>query len=149
MDMHTDVGAAPEPLFKPVKKRKFLRRRPDCETEDSQGETQPTNEESAYSDFPAVQHADDSTRPTHSIHLRRPHRARRGGLEFSASSRQVTGDGGQPTATEPAAEELDDEKIRVMSDRFTVHTGQTVDVDKHMYCPSHPLVHYYPRCNGD
>lgn len=142
MDMHTDVGAAPEPFFRPVKKRKFLRRRPDRETEDSPDETESANEESAAhgfysSDSHALQKAGDASRPTHSIPFRRPHRARRGGIEFSASSRQVTDSGHQPAAVEQTSENLEAEKIRAMSDRFTVHTGQTVDVDKHMYCPSH------------
>lgn len=137
-----DVGAAPEPFFRPVKKRKFLRRRPGRETEDSQDEVQPTNEESAAhssysSDSRAFQNADVASRPTHSVPLRRPHRARRGGIEFSASSRQVTDNGHQAATIEPAPEDLEAEKVRAMSDRFTVHTGQTVDVDKHMYCPSH------------
>lgn len=134
-----DVGAAPETFFRPIKKRKFLRRRLDPEVDDSEVKMQPKNEESAcdsYSSDPRAFHdTGDAARPADAIHFRRPHRIRKGGIEFS-SSRQLPGNERRAAPVEPAAEDLEGKRIRAMCDRFTVHTGQTMDADKHMYCPS-------------
>ena len=149
MDVHADVDTAPETFFRPVKKRKFLRRRLDPEVEDSEVKVHSTNEEDAcdsYSSDPHVLHdTNDVTRSTPAIHFRRPHRTRRGGIEFSSSSRQLPDNGRQVAPVEPATEDLEGERIRAMCDRFTGHTGQTVDADKHMYCPSLPLVYHVHR----
>ncbi|RHZ49902.1 telomere length and silencing 1 family protein [Aspergillus thermomutatus] len=65
--------------------------------------------------------------------LRRLQRARKGGIEFSNTSRQSTDKtGNQAAVTTVTAEDLENEKIRAMCDRFTAYTGQTVDVDKHI-----------------
>lgn len=127
METGTKLGPAPESLFRPVKRRKFLRRRPDHEREDSQEDAQGINDESASTHTP--QETDDTVR------VRRPQRTRKGGIEFSTTSRQATDNANQAVATPPTAEEAEDERVRAMCDRFTAHTGQTVDIDKHMYGP--------------
>ncbi|KAJ5138876.1 Hepatocellular carcinoma-associated antigen 59 [Penicillium bovifimosum] len=117
--MDTEPNAVPtEPLFRPAKKRKFLRRRPDDETEN-------TDNQNADSDTPQ---ASGSNNP------RRPRPVRKGGIGFTTTSR--LGDTqGQQVALVPAGGDPDDEKIRAMNERFTGYTGQSVDVDRHMYEP--------------
>ncbi|CAG8904514.1 unnamed protein product [Penicillium egyptiacum] len=106
-------------LFRPAKKRKFMRRRPDYETPD-------TEEADDQNDSPGA------SQPPGSNNIRRPRAVRKGGIGFSTASR--LGDGqGQQLALVPAVGETEDEKIRAMNERFTGYTGQTVDVDKHMY----------------
>lgn len=127
--MDTELQPAPESLFRPVKRRKFLRRRPDHEQEDSQEVNDESGRGNVHSTAQTPQETDDVVR------LRRPQRTRKGGIEFSTtSSRQTTDNEAQAVASRPT-EETEDERILAMCDRFTAHTGQTVDVDKHMYGP--------------
>lgn len=126
--MDTELQPAPESLFRPVKRRKFLRRRPDHEQGNNEvnGDSGRDTESSMAQ---TSQETDDVVR------LRRPQRTRKGGIEFSTTgSRQTTNNDAQAIARR-SAEETEDERLRAMCDRFTVHTGQTVDVDKHMYGP--------------
>lgn len=119
-----------ETFFRPIKKRKFLRRRPE-HTEETRS---PSEDREHNANTPPVEsagEADDGVQTSDVLRLRRQHRARKGGIEFSTTSRKNANDDEHgPTTT---AEELEDERIRHMCDRFTAHTGQTVDVDKHMY----------------
>ncbi|XHG06403.1 hypothetical protein AWENTII_009598 [Aspergillus wentii] len=133
MVMDTEFGPNPETLFRPVKRRKFLRRRPDPTAEDQDEAPAGVNgtEASHSSTSQAHQGADAATQLTDVMRLRRPRRARKGGIEFSTTPRP-TADNGSQAAVLTAAEDLEDEKIQAMCDRFTGHTGQTVDVDKHM-----------------
>lgn len=118
MDTQEDVVPT-ESLFRPAKKRKFMRRRPDHETLDTE-EADNQNDNSGASQAPG------------SSNLRRPRAVRKGGIGFSTTSR-LGDDQGQQVALVPVAGETEDEKIRAMNERFTGYTGQTVDVDKHMY----------------
>ncbi|PKY02915.1 hypothetical protein P168DRAFT_319458 [Aspergillus campestris IBT 28561] len=118
-----------EPFFRPIKKRKFLRRRP----EQTQETRSPSEDREHSTNTPPVEsagEADDGVQTSDVVRLRRQHRARKGGIEFSTTSRKTANNGGQGQMT--TGEELEDERIRHMGDRFTAHTGQTVDVDKHM-----------------
>lgn len=129
-----------ETFFRPIKKRKFLRRRPE-QTEETRS---PSEDREHHAKTPPVESAgetEDGVQTSDVVRLRRQHRARKGGIEFSTTSRKTTNNGSSGPMT--TGEELEDERIRHMSDRFTAHTGQTVDVDKHMYvctldpdCPS-------------
>jgi hypothetical protein len=114
--MDTEPDFVPtESLFRPAKKRKFLRRRPDDEPENADNQN----------DSPDAPQASGTNNP------RRP-RTRKGGIGFSTASR--LGDTqGQQVALAPAGGDPDDEKIRTMNERFTGYTGQSVDVDRHMY----------------
>ncbi|KAL3471714.1 hepatocellular carcinoma-associated antigen 59-domain-containing protein [Aspergillus californicus] len=127
MNMDTNVGSNPEVVFRPVKRRRFQRRRP--EDIDSQQETQVSSEDVSASQSPR-----DDAGVTHSIDAlcrRRLQRPRKRGIEFSAS-RPTTDQKNQASLSETTAEDLESEKLRAMCDRFTTHTGQTVDADKHM-----------------
>ncbi|KAJ5783447.1 Hepatocellular carcinoma-associated antigen 59 [Penicillium psychrosexuale] len=118
MDTQEDILPI-ESLFRPAKKRKFMRRRPDHEILD-------TEEADNQNDNPGASQALGSN------NLRRPRAIRKGGIGFSTASR-LGDDQGQQLALVPAAGDTENEKIQAMNERFTGYTGQTVDVDKHMY----------------
>lgn len=113
-----------EALFRPAKKRKFARRRADPETEDA-----------ADAD-PALVASDqnDNATPTQPSYknARRPRVMRKGGIGFSAKSQLGHGHG-QQLALAPTAGDPEEDKIRAMNERFTGYTGQSDDVDRHMY----------------
>jgi hypothetical protein len=125
--MSTDCDSNPEIFFRPIKRRKFQRRRP--EDIDSQPETQASQE-----DLPASQTPLNEPEPAQAadaFRLRRFHRSRKGGIEFSTTPRPTSDQADR--ASQAPTEDADGERLRAMCDRFTAHTGQTVDVDKHMY----------------
>ncbi|GMF80598.1 hypothetical protein COH20_012495 [Aspergillus flavus] len=139
--MDTNPTSNPETLFRPVKRRKFLRRRPEDTLEDfrienrrDDGDSDPTT--------PAQSQADnDTVHPTDLARLRRLHRFRKGGIGFSTTSRQLANNDKQAIVSTEPAEDLEAQRIQAMCDRFTAHTGQTVDVDRHMYdLASYPLL---------
>lgn len=136
--MDTEIN--PTSLFRPVKKRKFLRRRPGDSLEDAQGTTveiygQPSD---GLSSLPQSDGLDTSL-SLDAARLRRLQRARKGGIEFSTASRPTSKDDNQKNITCTTAENMESERLQAMSDRFTAHTGQTVDVDKHMYERTLPI----------
>lgn len=154
LNMDTDVNPNPETLFRPVKRRKFLRRRPEAPQDEPQADSS--------SPAPSQPQPQDETQASDGVHstdiarLRRLQRARKGGIEFSATSRQAAEHASKNALSTASADEIESERIRAMCDRFTGHTGQTVDVDRHMYAqPSFCFVEA-PRplgalfiCNGD
>ncbi|KAF9887586.1 hypothetical protein FE257_009798 [Aspergillus nanangensis] len=142
--MDADIGPNPEAFFRPVKRRKFLRRRHE---EDSHDETPNEHESSLSAPQAAQEESNDAVHHSDIARLRRLHRTRKGGIEFSATSRPTAENGKQVAIS--TAEDMDFERAHAMSDRFTAHTGQTVDVDKHMYEPSHLFYRIYLACNGD
>jgi hypothetical protein len=134
--MDTDISPNTEAIFRPVKRRKFLRRR-ELEPEDSQEEAHFANANSIHdNDSSASQppsQSNDTVSSTDLARLRRLQRARKGGIEFSNTSRQsMDKTGNQAAVTTVTAEDLENEKIRAMCDRFTAYTGQAVDADKHI-----------------
>ncbi|PWY64542.1 hypothetical protein BO70DRAFT_203521 [Aspergillus heteromorphus CBS 117.55] len=129
-----DPEIDPAALFRPVKRRKFQRRRPDVDgEEDAQSATagQPAHV-SESSTPPSWQESPGPFPAIDPLRSRRLHRARKGGIEFSATSRPATSHESQAVVSGATMEDLDKERMRAMCDRFTAHTGQTVDVDKHM-----------------
>ncbi|EGE03366.1 hypothetical protein TEQG_02400 [Trichophyton equinum CBS 127.97] len=119
-----DVDA---PLFNPAKRRKFMRRRAD--------DTRPEDEVEAKASTTTAPDAPASMAPdgveTDDIGVAdvlrlRKNRSRKGGIEFS-TSRSSRSD-----ALVPAAETTTDGRLSGISDRFVGHSGQKVDVDKHM-----------------
>ncbi|KAJ5202821.1 hypothetical protein N7449_004900 [Penicillium cf. viridicatum] len=136
MDPQEDVVPT-ESLFRPAKKRKFMRRRPDHETPDTE-EADNQNDNHGASQAPG------------SNNIRRPRAVRKGGIGFSTASR-LGDDQGQQLALVPAAGEIEDEKIQAMNERFTGYTGQTVDVDKHMmaFIDSEMAKRYQPESKVD
>lgn len=143
MDMDPDI--APESLFRPAKRRKFIRRRPDDDSDTTTGDRLAGSHESdgrANAAQSALDNEND-TEPTGVVRLRRLHTTRKGGIEFSATSRLGKDDSRQ-TALGPV-NDPEKETVQDMSDRFTGNSGQTVDVDRHMYGCSL----FNARCLGD
>lgn len=133
--MDAEADPLTEPIFRPVKRRKFARRRPDDNSEDA-GTTDDFAGESNEQDRAALPPRslldDDQDEGTTSVvRLRRAHPARKGGIGFSATS-HLGKDGSRQTGLVPV-EDQEKQRVRAMGDRFTGHTGQMVDVDKHMY----------------
>lgn len=120
---------ASESLFRPPsKRRRVLRRR-----EDDNHPVAPRSRSRSRSQSPRDAQQDDAANPPNFLRQRRLHRARKGGIEFSATARQTTDTADQSAQSTATTEELEAERIQTMCDRFTAHTGQTVDVDRHMY----------------
>ena len=137
--MDTEVDTAPEPLFRPAKRRKFLRRRPqdNADSNDAADEARSESSENARlgpgTQTTLDQNKEESSSDTGIVRLRRPRAVHKGGIRFSATSRPGRDDSRQQqTALEPTVDP-EKEKVQLMCDRFTAYTGQTVDVDKHMY----------------
>ncbi|KAJ5321041.1 hypothetical protein N7476_004043 [Penicillium atrosanguineum] len=126
--MDTDPDIASEALFRPAKRRKFIRRRPDDSSDTTAGDRVANSNENDGAQ-PALDNGND-TELTGVVRLRRPHTTRKGGIGFAATSRLGQDDIRQ-TALGPARD-LDKETVQDMSDRFTGNSGQTVDVDRHM-----------------
>ncbi|KAB8214746.1 hepatocellular carcinoma-associated antigen 59-domain-containing protein [Aspergillus novoparasiticus] len=131
--MDTNPTSNPETLFRPVKRRKFLRRRPEDTLEDFRIENRRDDGDSDPTTPPQSQADNNTVHPTDLARLRRLHRFRKGGIGFSTTSRQSANNDKQATVSTESAEDLEAQRIQAMCDRFTVHTGQTVDVDRHMY----------------
>lgn len=91
-----------------------------------------TMDTTAGPETPLQEHASDSNDDTSKVmRLQRPRRVRKGGIEFSTSRKQ---DLEQDSRLESAlAENAEADLVKAKFDRFTAHTGQKVDVDKHMY----------------
>ncbi|KAJ5345714.1 Hepatocellular carcinoma-associated antigen 59 [Penicillium brevicompactum] len=115
-----------ETLFRPAKKRKFARRRADHDAEDADADADPALVANNQKD-------NTPSAPPSSNQIRRPRTARKGGIGFSAKS-QLGGDHGQQLALRSTGD-LEEDKIRAMHERFTGYTGQSDDVDRHMYGP--------------
>lgn len=131
--MNTDADLAPEPVFRPVKRRKFARRRPD---DDSDTADRPLGESNEQERAPAPSHSTEnsdaqSADSVNVVRLRRLQPSRRGGIAFSATSR-FGKDGSSHPALGPV-EDHEKDRVQAMCDRFTGYTGQMVDVDRHMY----------------
>ena len=114
-------------LFRPNKRRKFQRARPRTEDEDnrtevasSAAETQERNGQGA--EAPAIAEI---------LKSRKAQRNRRHGVEFSNARTNKPSENSVSTSLTTIDPQVD--KLRAISDRFVGHTGQVVDVDKHMF----------------
>ncbi|OAT09661.1 hypothetical protein BDBG_05399 [Blastomyces gilchristii SLH14081] len=133
-----------EPLFRPVKRRKFLRKRPETSPDESQPPQPSPDPEAATCRSPAGQDGEASeahmnepeeigTGITDIFRLRKALKTRRGGVEFTASPKPAIDQHGESQLeVDSTAQDPEDMVIRGISDRFVAHTGQRVDVDKHM-----------------
>ncbi|KAK2846393.1 hypothetical protein FQN49_005769 [Arthroderma sp. PD_2] len=120
-----DVDA---PLFNPAKRRKFMRRRADdtrLEDEPKTSGHRMTEPDTRTSPVRDEMETDD-TGVADIVRLRKPYRVRKGGIEFS-TSRSARND-----SLVPVSEAAADGRLSGISDRFVGHSGQKVDVDKHM-----------------
>jgi hypothetical protein len=115
-------------LFRPAKKRRFQRSTRPTEDGDLHAEL------AAPPDLPARDENDrlsDEPALTQILRQRKTNKNRRQGIEFSTIRHS--------TATEPTMSnslttvQPEVHRLRALSDRFVGHTGQVVDVDKHMF----------------
>ncbi|KAJ5297416.1 hypothetical protein N7508_007665 [Penicillium antarcticum] len=148
MDPEQDVVY--ESLFRPAKKRKFTRRRPDHETpeaSDADLASSPANQNNLG---PDRQSQDDAPSTTKTAATRRLRPVRKGGIGFSTTSR-VGDEQTRKQALGPVSGDPDQEKIQAMNERFTGYTGQTVDVDRHMmaYIDSEMAKRYQPELQAE
>lgn len=138
--METDITQRPDAIFRPIKRRKFLRKRLDGRAEDVTSEQNNTSiqhdsqKEKTVAEQLSLMLSDDGRngepQPAGPLHLRKPHRVRRGGIEFFSAKQKADGNRQSSGMT---LEDMESENIEAMFDRFTAHTGQKVDLDKHMY----------------
>ncbi|KAJ5291152.1 hypothetical protein N7478_000403 [Penicillium angulare] len=130
MDSETDI--APESLFRPAKRRKFVPRRPQSTDDPTATEPATTSHEvdTQVADVPSPGDQDQSAQTANVARLRRPHQSRRGGIGFSATSQHGNNSNRQTALV--STEDIEAERIQAMGDRFTTYTGQSEDVDKHM-----------------
>lgn len=130
--MEADASPTPEVLFRPVKRQKHLRKRAEEPSEllsPSPDTAQPsvqTTEPPSGSRTPADE---NDVEVSSILRQRKPHRPRRGGIEFSAESKPKNAS----SATEMESEKTEADIIQERLDRFTPHTDLKVDVNKHMY----------------
>jgi hypothetical protein len=152
-----EVDTPREPMFRPVKRRKFLRKRPDSGDSDEpmQGSEiapsttlqKPNRDEDKRDESlrgkednrsMSAQEEDTGVTFAEIMRLRKPYRGRKAGIEFStdsSKSRSRMGGGDDDPASPGAliSQDSEAERLRAISNRFTPHSGQKVDVDKHMY----------------
>jgi hypothetical protein len=140
--METDITQRPEAVFRPVKRRKFLRKRLDGRVEGvapEQNNTSDSEKEKTVGEQLSLVLSDDSRNGepqlANPLHLRKAHRVRRGGIEFFSAIPKQKADVNRQSSAGMTLEDMETENIQAMFDRFTAHTGQKVDLDKHMYDP--------------
>jgi hypothetical protein len=110
-------------IFRPAKRRKFSRQ--NAARNEGETDTPQTNVHSEQdSDEPGV---------TSILKLRRQQRSRMGGVQFSNAKPQNMTDDCELTTLMPAEPTAD--LLQTITDRFVGHSGQVVDVDKHMCVP--------------
>ncbi|KAL4800073.1 hepatocellular carcinoma-associated antigen 59-domain-containing protein [Aspergillus venezuelensis] len=144
--MDPEADSNPEVLFRTAKRRKFQRRR--HEDTGSQQENRTSNDDNSSQ---SARDESDAIQTAEALRLRRLRRSRKGGIEFSTTSRPTADQTPQISLTAPTEEDIESERMRAMCDRFTAYTGQTVDVDKHMmaYIESELAKRYQRNGLGD
>lgn len=119
--MDTESIALEATAFRPAKRRKFTRNRRASESDESRlGSDSPDNDSEAVN-----AHVADILR------LRKT-KTRRNGIEFS-NTRTRSSAPPPSSSTDLAVVDTDTERLKAISDRFVAHSGQVVDVDRHMF----------------
>jgi hypothetical protein len=120
-------------MFRPAKRRKFIRQH---------GPRAEDDEDSPQIDSPAARldNEHDATPEDSSVSnilkLRRQQKSRGVGVQFSNTRPVAVEDLTGSTALVPA--DIPADNLNGIADRFVVHSGQVVDVDKHMCVPPLP-----------
>lgn len=138
--MDTEISETPVVSFRPVKRQKFLRKRVDesndVPTPESAVTEHNTTSQERPGDTTELQDVSNQSEVSNIMRPRKFQRMRRGGIEFSTSSSQSAD---KNNALVLSTEDTEAEILKARLDRFTAHTGQKVDVDKHMYVVLHSL----------
>jgi hypothetical protein len=137
--MDTEISETPVVSFRPVKRQKFLRKRfedDDVPTPDKAVSELNTTSQERQDDNAQLQDDSNQSEVPNIMRPRKFQRMRKGGIEFSTSSSQSAD---KNNALVLSTEDTEAEILKARLDRFTAHTGQKVDVDKHMYVLLHSL----------
>ncbi|PCH02739.1 Hepatocellular carcinoma-associated antigen 59 [Penicillium occitanis (nom. inval.)] len=130
--MDTEISETPVVSFRPVKRQKFLRKRfedDDVPTPDKAVSELNTTSQERQDDNAQLQDDSNQSEVPNIMRPRKFQRMRKGGIEFSTSSSQSAD---KNNAVVLSTEDTEAEILKARLDRFTAHTGQKVDVDKHM-----------------
>lgn len=133
--MDTEVMDAEATAFRPIKRRKFTRNIRASETNDSQIRRLDI-------DSPDDDGLDAIDIPISDILRLRKTKTRRNGIEFSNTRPRNSESPLPSTSTDITLIDPDTQRMKAISDRFVAHSGQVVDVDRHMFVlpgPSPPL----------
>ncbi|KAH0536910.1 hypothetical protein FGG08_006248 [Glutinoglossum americanum] len=128
--------ASTEPLFRPLKRRRFYRKRAGKDNIETRGDDRTLVELTALPPPEPLEEnegdTDESARLDMAEILRlRKLRQRRNGIEFTTPRPPGSGSGTpQPDANEDA--EMAPEEVKKVVNRFAPQTGQVMDVNKHM-----------------
>lgn len=118
-------------MFRSAKRRKFTKQLgPRARGDEDDVDSPPGDSQAAH---PGPEHHASSEDSTMSsiLKLRRQQRSRTGGVQFSNSRSAAMEDVAGSTALVPV-ENLTD-NLTGIADRFVGHSGQVVDVDKHIF----------------
>jgi hypothetical protein len=124
MDIETAGNSA---LFRPAKRRKFQRTR--RLTEDGDTHAELASPETGGRD--ASDHPPDEPALTEILRQRKTNKNRRQGIEFSTMRPSAAIESTMSHSLTTIEPQVD--RLKAISDRFVGHTGQVVDVDKHMF----------------
>ncbi|KAL9623649.1 MAG: hypothetical protein Q9160_002105 [Pyrenula sp. 1 TL-2023] len=115
-----------ENLFRTTKRRKFIRKRDEGQIEEQTTAT-------ASETVPSSQHeGDDAPNISELLKARKAGKPRWNGVTFSNASTNTLQDATSTPAGSIVRQDTEAARLRAITDRFVPHTGQTVDVDKHM-----------------
>lgn len=121
MDAETDTAITA--AFRPAKRRKFTRNRRASDSQESQPQLMETASPEPNSGAASI-HVSDILRL-------RKNKGRKIGIEFSNTRTRSSEP--PPSSTNLATDGEDGQILKAISDRFVTHSGQIVDVDKHMF----------------
>ncbi|KAI9770989.1 MAG: hypothetical protein M1840_002693 [Geoglossum simile] len=128
--------ALSEPLFRPLKRRKFYRKRTDGDEVGAGGDWESPVETTALPPTEPLEENRNETDGSAELDIAevlrlRKLRYRRNGIEFTVARPPGSGSGTpQPDADEDA--EMTPEEVKKVANRFAPQTGQVMDVNKHM-----------------
>ena len=122
--MDTELTSVESTAFRPAKRRKFTRNRRAPESD----ELQPLrlDSDSLDNDSEAL------VAPVADILRLRKTKTRRNGIEFS-NIRTRSSEPPPVSSADQAVVDSDKERLKAITDRFVAHSGQVVDVDRHMF----------------
>lgn len=122
--MDTKLTAVKSTAFRPAKRRKFTRNRRAPESD----ELQPPrlDSDSLDNDSEAL------IAPVADILRLRKTKTRRNGIEFS-NIRTRSSEPPPASCADQAVVDSEKERLKAITDRFVAHSGQVVDVDRHMF----------------
>jgi hypothetical protein len=122
--MDTESIAVEATAFRPAKRRKFTRNRRAPESDEPQASR--LNSDSSENDSEAL------NAPVADILRLRKTKTRRNGIEFS-NIRTRSSEPPPASFADQAVADSEKERLKAISDRFVAHSGQVVDVDRHMF----------------